>query len=235
MWTHLTNSPEPASSAAGRSESILAEQQFDYVIVGAGSAGCVLADRLSADGRSRVLLLEYGGARWLDLHSDALGTVHSDEHAEVQLVLSHRAGAAPGRPEHAYAARQGAGRLLLHQRPGVHPRQSAGFRAVGRRRAPQAGPIATCCRISNARSAGRRAEIGTAAIPASCMTRYGTLSNPLARGVACRRRASGLPAQPGRQRLSAGGLRPHGHDGGRGSGAAAPPARICAPRSAARI
>lgn len=34
----------------------------DYIIVGAGSAGCVLADRLSADGAHRVILLEYGGS-----------------------------------------------------------------------------------------------------------------------------------------------------------------------------
>ncbi len=38
------------------------EAAFDYIIVGAGSAGCVLADRLSADGKAQVLVLEYGGS-----------------------------------------------------------------------------------------------------------------------------------------------------------------------------
>src|SRR5271154_6059162 len=40
----------------------MSDEAFDYVIVGAGSAGCVLADRLSQDGRSTVLVLEYGGS-----------------------------------------------------------------------------------------------------------------------------------------------------------------------------
>jgi choline dehydrogenase len=50
----------------------MALAEADYVIVGAGSAGCVLADRLSADGRNQVLVLEYGGSDrsiWIQMPS----------------------------------------------------------------------------------------------------------------------------------------------------------------------
>ena len=36
-------------------------EEFDYVIVGAGAAGCVLANRLSASGKNTVAVIEAGG------------------------------------------------------------------------------------------------------------------------------------------------------------------------------
>src|SRR2546421_8696321 len=49
-----------------------AVETVDYLIVGAGSAGCVLADRLTEDGRDSVLVLEYGGSDrspWIQMPS----------------------------------------------------------------------------------------------------------------------------------------------------------------------
>jgi len=58
--------------------------EYDYIVVGAGSAGCLLANRLSADAKTRVLILEAGGLdNWIWFHIPvgylfAIGNPRSD-------------------------------------------------------------------------------------------------------------------------------------------------------------
>jgi choline dehydrogenase len=59
------SSPTRPTNNNGREPPVaglrLSEPEFDYVIIGAGTAGCLLANRLSADRKCRVLLVEAGG------------------------------------------------------------------------------------------------------------------------------------------------------------------------------
>src|SRR6266481_2826471 len=60
------------------------EGDFDYLVVGAGTAGCIMANRLSADANNRVLILEAGGNdNWIWFHIPvgylfAIGNPRSD-------------------------------------------------------------------------------------------------------------------------------------------------------------
>ena len=109
------------------------ERAFDYVIVGGGSAGCVLANRLidgpvepgaRPGGRPARLLVGR-------LHPHAGGAHVPDRQPLLRLEVRVRTRAAHGRPPDLSRAREGARRLEQHQRDDLPARQPARLRALG--------------------------------------------------------------------------------------------------------
>ena len=146
------------------------EGDYDYIIVGAGSAGCLLANRLSADSDKRVLILEAGGRdNWIWFHIPvgylfAIGNPRSDwcfktepEQGLNGRSLSYPRGKAIGGSSAINAMIICAGRL-----PTTITGASSGSTA---------GAGTTCCRFSSSTKIIFSARATYTASPASCGSR----------------------------------------------------------------
>ena len=105
---------------------------WDYIVVGGGSTGCVVASRLTEDRRSRVLVLEAGGSdRSLAVFDARRRACPRIVQSTLRLGLQGRARPHTRRARRLHAARQGAGRHQRDQRHVLLARPAGGLRRLG--------------------------------------------------------------------------------------------------------
>ena len=104
---------------------------FDYVIVGAGSAGCVLANRLSEDAGTSLCVLEAGPRDWHPYIHLPAGFIKTFHMRSINWAYQQEPGPWTGGRSIIRAARQDAGRLVLDQRPYLQSWPAPGFRYLG--------------------------------------------------------------------------------------------------------
>ena len=210
---HVWHNIAPASSEWFGGPASTRADRYDFVIVGGGSAGCALANRLSADPSTSVLVLEAGRSDFrIDpfIHMPAalpfpIGSRFYDWKYETEPEPEMHGRQDLPRP------RQGARRLQLDQRHDLPARQPDGLRALGRRRGPPGLGLPALPAVLQAHGDpdGRRAPRGRhlARRQRPAGARAWPRHEPPLRRLLRGRPAGGLPPDRRRQRLPPGGLR----------------------------